>query len=315
MPTLTQLRYLLAVHERGHFGRAAEDVGVSQPTLSAQIQRAEEELGVQILDRGAKPIGPTEKGRVLLPMAEEVVAAYDRMVRAAQSELGAVAGDLSLGVIPTLAPYVLPWFLRRFADTFPQVDLTIYERTTQGILDDLERRRLDVGLVALPLQEARMVERPIFDDPFYVYAHAEDPILTLDEVDPSELDPERVWLLEDGHCLRHQALSLCRRVEGCPRFDHLRFEAASLETLRRLVDTTSGLTLVPETFARELPKDVRRRQTRPFRDPAPMRRVGLVHPRSTSKTDILDALEATLRKALPRPFRPPSDEAQVLPVR
>lgn len=312
MPTITQLEYVLAVHRHGHFGRAAEACGVSQPTLSAQIQKAEEELGITIFARDRKPVGPTDKGRALIEQAQVVVSAHERLLRLAKGAFEQVAGELALGVIPTLAPYVVPWFLEAFVERYPLVDLSIVERPTDALLEDLHRGRLDVGLLATPVHEPSVKERVLFYDPFYVYAAPHDPILEQDEVEPSDLDGERLWLLEDGHCVRNQTVALCG-VDECRPLSTVRFEAGSFETLRHLIDRSSGYTLLPETYARLLPRDRRRSQIRPFTAPTPTRAVGLAFPKSSWKSDLIDALEQTLRASVPRSLREVPDTQDVLP--
>jgi LysR family hydrogen peroxide-inducible transcriptional activator len=315
VPSIAQLRYILAVHRHGHFGRAAEAVHVSQPTLSAQIQKAEDELGLTIFVRQNKPITATEKGYALIEQAQVVVAAHERLVRLAEGKFQSLAGDLALGIIPTLAPYVIPWFLTEFAERYPQIQLNVMERTTDDVILGLQQRRIDVGMVATPLDEQRIKERMLFHDPFYLYAHADDPILEQDEVDPRSLEEDRLWLLEDGHCVRNQTMSLCDVTGGCGHLQSVRFEAGSFETLRNLVDASGGYTLFPETYARLLPRDRRRSQIRPFSEPTPTRAIGLVHLRSNWKLDLIDALEASILANVPRALRQAPEVAEVLPVR
>ena len=314
MPSIAQLRYILAVHRYGHFGRAAEACHVSQPTLSGQIQRAEEQLGITIFVRENKPVTATEKGYALIEQAQVVVAAHERLVRMAKGQFEKVAGDLTLGIIPTLAPYVMPWFLKAFADQYTMVNLSVVERTTDEITADLLRSRLDVGLLATPLHEERLEERVLFYDPFYLYAHADDPILRSDEVDPELIEAEKLWLLEDGHCVRNQTLALCDLVEGCSHLSTVRFEAGSFETIRNLIDASEGYTLIPETYARLLPRERRRARVRALGEPTPTREVSLVHARSTYKTDLLDALDRTIRASIPRSLQRPPDRLDILPV-
>ena len=316
MPSIAQLQYILAVHRHGHFGRASEACHVSQPTLSAQIQKAEETLGITIFVRQNRPVTATAKGYALIEQAHiVVVAAHERLVRLAKGQFETIAGDLSLGIIPTLAPYVAPWFLKSFAERYPKVSLTIVERTTEDILLDLKRLNLDVGLLATPLHAPRIRERTLFHDPFYLYAEASEPILQQGEIDPAELDPDRLWLLEDGHCVRNQTLALCDIVESCSHLSTARFEAGSFETLRHLIDASEGYTLVSETYARLLPKDRRLAQIRPFGEPTPTREIGLAHLESTWKIDLIDALEETIRASIPRALCQAPASLDVLPVR
>jgi len=315
MPSITQLKYVLALHRFGHFGRAAEACRVAQPTLSAQIQKAEEELGAKLFVRHAKPVTLTEQGTKLLPQAQAVVAAHERMLQIARGDQDTPVGELNLGVIPTLAPYVLPWFLRPFAHRYPQVRLHISERTTDDIIAALKRQTIDVGLLALSLDEARITERPLFEDPFYLYAAPEEPDLTSEELKAEDLNPERLWLLQEGHCVRAQTLSLCRTGDRSNPLGGVRFEAGSFETLQNIIDASGGYTIVPETFARQLPRDRRRAQIRAFDDPVPTRVVGLVHLNDTWKVDLVDRLEQTLMEHLPRPFQTPPESSRALPVR
>ncbi len=315
MPTISQLRYILAVYEHGHFGRAARACHVSQPTLSAQIRKVEETLGLTIFLRQTKPVAPTEKGRLLIERARAVLSAHARLVSDAEGQFEGLAGELTLGVIPTLAPYVIPWFLQTFSGRYPKVKLTITEQTTDTIVADLTRHRLDVGLLAIPLDAPGIQERPLFHDPFYLYAAPSEPILELDEVDPAQLEADKMWLLGNGHCVRAQSLALCDEVEGCAHMRNVDFEVGTIETLRHLVDSSRGYTLVPETFARLLPRARRLAQIRPFSEPTPTRQIGLVHLEDTWKSRLVEALESTVRRTIPQPFREPPSALTVLPVR
>lgn len=313
MPSLTQLRYIVAVARHGHFGRAAEASHVTQPTLSTQIGKAEAELGVVLFDRRSQPIAVTAPGRLLVEHARAVLAAHDRLIAAAAAT-EATAGPFVLGVIPTLAPYVLPWFLADVARRFPELDLTVKERPTDTIVAELADDRMDAGLLATPLGEGFLTETPLFDDPFYVYAHPDSPLLEADEVDVGSLDPGGLWLLEDGHCVRTQVVHLCglhrREVLGS-----VRMAGGSFETLRGMIDAAHGHTLVPETYARTLPPAVRRRQVRPLAEPTPTREVGLVHHRDHWKGETVAALHGLIADNVPRSLRRSPVDGWTVPVR
>lgn len=312
MPSITQLQYIVAVHRTGSFGKAAAECGVSQPTLSAQVAKAEEELGVVLFDRRSRPVQPTEPGISLVSLAVEVLTAHERLLAAAEGG-ERLSGSFTLGIIPTLAPYVLPWFLGPFAERHPRIELTVLERTTATIVEQVKALRMDAGLLATPLDEPAFESRVIFYDPFYVYAHADAPLLAQDEVVAADLENEPLWLLEDGHCFRHQVVHLCGvRTHGAMR--NVRFDAASFETLRALIDEAGGCTLVPETFARTLPAPIRRARIRPFRDPVPTREVSLIASRAHWKTEILEALTASLRALAPRSLPRTLERGEVLPV-
>jgi LysR family hydrogen peroxide-inducible transcriptional activator len=312
MLSITQLEYIVAVHRTGNFGKAAAECDVSQPTLSAQVAKAEETLGVVIFDRRSRPVQPTEPGKRLVSLAVDVLTAHKRLLTEAD-ETERLCGKFTLGIIPTLAPYVLPWFLGPFAEKHPRIELTVLERPTLTIVEEIKALRMDAGLLATPLEEPSFETRVLFYDPFYVYAHANSPLLLEDEVAAANLEHEPLWLLEDSHCFRNQVVHLCglhnHRVMG-----NVRFDASSFETLRALIDHSGGCTLVPETFARMLPSQVRTARIRPFCEPVPTREVSLIAPRTHWKTDILDALTLALRGMAPRSLPRTLHRAEVVPI-
>lgn len=312
MPSIRQLEYAVAVYRTGHFGGAAAACHVSQATLSAQIAKLEGELGVILFDRRAKPVVPTEPGERLLRLAQEVVAAHSRLVAAAGG-LHPLTGRVTLGIIPTLASTVVPWFLPAFAASYPDAELVVVERTTAGIIAELQAMRLDAGLLVTPLAEPSLEKRVVFYDAFYGYAQAGSSLLDGDEIDVADFARDDVWLLEDGHCFRNQVVRLC----GVNRRNVLRavrFEAGNFETLRGLVDRAGGCTLIPESFARTLPSDVRQRQVRPFRGAVPTREVSVVGKRQHWKAELLDALAACLRLHAPRYLPREPENAEIVPI-
>lgn len=315
MPTITQLEYMLAVHRTGHFGRAAEACGVAQPTLSAQIQRAESELKVTLFDRNKKPIEATPQGRRLLAQALDVVSAHERLLWMAQDQASEVAGIFSLGVIPTLAPYVVPWFLLRFSQLYPKVELSLCEKPTDSLVEELLHQRLDAAILATPLGESALTEKPLFYDPFYLYAHADEPLLEQSEVSTEQLDEGKVWLLEDGHCVRAQVVNFCGLSGSRTHLNTVSFAGGSFETLRYLIDSTGGYTLIPETFARTLPREVRHRRIRPFAPHTPTREVSLAYLQTTWKTGVIEALRGCIVERLPRSLRQVGREGEILPIR
>ena len=314
VPSITQLQYILAIHKHGHFGRAAAELRVSQPTLSSQVQKAEAELGVTIFDRQSKPIALTDHGRKLIELARAVVSAHENLISAAGGGLSEPAGPFTLGVIPTLAPYVLPWFLRDFAKEYPAVELSIQERPTDDILVEVAVNRMDGAILATPLGEASLQERVLFYDPFYLYANAEEALLEKDAVDISDIESRKLWLLEDGHCFRSQVINLCG-IHERSLLGSVHFAGGSFETLRHLIDASGGYTLFPETYARTLGRGPRQRQIRPFEHRVPTREVSLVHHRRSWKLDILDALATLVIRNMPRCFQQEPADGEVLPIR
>lgn len=314
MPTITQLEYVLAVYKHGHFGRAAADLGVSQPTLSNQVQKAEAELGVTLFDRQAKPIALTDHGKALIELVRGVVSAHDVLMTTAGGRVSELSGAFSLGIIPTLAPYVLPWLLGDFAKEYPSVELSVFERPTDDILDELAANRMDAAIVATPLDEPALEERVLFYDPFYLYAHRDEKLLREDAVDIADIDSSRLWLLEDGHCFRAQVINLCG-IDERSLLDSVRFAGGSFETLRHIIDSAGGYTLIPETYARTLGRSVRQQLVRAFEDRVPTREVSLVYHRQNWRARLFDAVAELVTRNMPRCFRKEPADGEVLPIR
>jgi LysR family hydrogen peroxide-inducible transcriptional activator len=312
VPSLTQLSYVVAVYRTGHFGRAAASCHVSQATLSTQIAKVESELGVILFDRRTSPVVATEPGERVIRLAQEVVAAHARLVGAVGG-LHPLSGPVTLGVIPTLASTVLPWFLPAFARAFPEVELTILERTTGEIVTELQAMRMDAGLMVTPLAEPGLERRVVFYDPFYGYAHASSSLLEAEEIATADLARDDLWLLEDGHCFRNQVVHLCG-IQRRAILGSVRFEAGSFETLRALIDRVGGCTLIPESYARTLPNEVRLRQVRPFCAPVPTREVSVVGQRRHWKAELLECLAACLREHAPRYLPREPESAEIVPV-
>lgn len=315
MVTLTQLEYIVAVARTGNFRQAAKACFVTQPTLSMQIQKAEEELGVVLFDRSAQPIRPTPIGARVVEQASVVLRHAAQIGAIVDETKLSVAGDVRLGVIPTLAPYVLPLFLRRFCDAYPDVRLEVDETKTDDIVVALREGRMDIGLLATPLGEPRIEEHAIFVEPFYVYAAEGSALAGLAEVSDADLKRERVLLLTEGHCLRAQVARVCglrdgRRARGDARFE---FEGGSLETLCRLVEQGLGCTVIPH-LARGS-HVTRRGRVVPFSAPRPSREVSLCVHESFARRALLDALARTIRASLPAELRRRGAELHTVPVR
>ena len=315
MPSTTQLEYILAVDRSGHFGRAAESCGVSQPTLSAQIKKVEQELGIMLFDRSSKPIRATLQGRALLVHAREVIDAYQRLCSAASDASDRLHGEFVLGVIPTVAPYTLPWFLERFADRHPEVELKLREKPTDDLIEALLLGKIAAALLATPLHESSILEVPIFYDPFYLYAHPEEAPLQTDTLCAENLDPAKLWLLEDGHCVRAQVSSFCGARQGAERLTNVSFSAGSFETLRNLIDALGGYSLFPETYVRTLPREVRRQQVRAFSAATPTREISVAHSNRSWKIPVVDAIAAALKDGVPRALRQNSPHGEILSLR
>lgn len=315
MPTLTQLEYIAAVDRFRHFGRAAKSCHVSQPTLSMQIQKAEDELGVIFFDREKKPVEPTAKGQMLMVQVNQIIREHERLLLQAKERSAEVSGEFRLGVIPTLAPYVLPLFVRSFAERYPKVALKIEEVKTSDIVFRIKNDDLDCGLLATPLSEPRMSEFVLFYEPFYLYVYPDHPLAGRKRIQEGDLDARELLLLQDGHCFRNQVIHYCGMPGRKNTSGSVSFESGSFETLRNLVQEEYGYTLFPHLFVSKLSAAEKSRSVRLLTNPQPVREVSLITRENHIKMNIVDALRNSIVKALPKELRDfKNDRAEILPV-
>lgn len=296
--TLTQLEYIVAVDTHRHFATAAEHCHITQPTLSMQIQKLEDELGVLIFDRSKQPVVPTETGQAILMQAREALRTARRIPEIVSESKNDFQGDLKIGIIPTLAPYLLPYFIGEFISSYPAVSVQIQELVTEQIIERLRNGLIDVGLVVTPLAENGITEIPLFQEPFVVYVADSHPLRHTRTITPDSLKIDGLWLLTEGHCFRNQVINLCgadRRPNGNAT---LRYETGSLETLIKLIDRQDGFTLLPYLATLDMDEN-RQARLRPFEAPQPVREVSLVIHRSFLKRQLINALRAEILARLP----------------
>ncbi len=301
--TLTQLSYAVAVDTHRHFSRAAEACGVSQPTLSTQLRKLEGELGVEIFDRDRQPVEPTDLGRRILAQARTVLREAARVEEVVEEGRGEMSGELRIGMLPTLAPYVLPRFASDLAREQPEISLTVEEGLTDPLLERLETDQLDAALIATPEESPGLVERPLYEEPFVGYVSEDHRLHDRDRLSRDELSLEDLWILHEGHCFRDQVLQVCRDLErpgGSAR--PLQFESGNLETLIRLVDEGGGMTLLPKLAVEGL-TGAQRRRVRTFQGPAPSRVVRLVHGKTYLKRGMIEVFVEALLSSIPRSLR------------
>lgn len=298
MPSITQLQYILAVGRTGHFGRAAEECHVSQPSLSAQVQKAEEELGVIIFDRSKKPVMVTEQGKKVLEQSRRVLHEYKNIFTINQ-EGNELQGDFQLGVIPTLSPYIVPLFIERFSEKYPKVSLTINEYKTKDIIRKLYDDELDGGLLVTPLYDDRLIERSLFFEPFYLFCSEGHEFCNRKFVKDTDLDANSIWLLDEGHCFRDQVIRVCAMKDRKQVLPNVNFASGNLETLINLIRRGRGYTLLPHLATLHLAKKERRDLLKRFARPVPTREVSLVHSRSFLKEAIIEGLVSEIVAGLP----------------
>ena len=304
---LRDLKYLVALEQHKHFGRAAAACFVSQPTLSTQIKKLEEELGVSLVERAPRRVMLTPIGSDIAQRARKVISDVDQLVETARRSQDPEAGTVRLGLFPTLAPYLLPHVLPNLRQRFPRLELLLVEEKTDQILARLRDGRLDAALLALPIHDDQLHIEPLFDEPFLLAVPQQHPLAGRDALDLHDLDDQHLLLLEEGHCLRDQALDVCR-LAGADERDG--FRATSLETLRQMVASGVGITLLP-MLAVQPPVPVSHDiALLPFRGDAPHRRIGMLWRRSSAMTGFLQQLAGEFRKLPPALLRPPEQAAR-----
>ncbi len=301
---LQQLEYIIAVDTHRHFVKAADACFVTQATLSMMIKKLEGELGVQLFDRSKVPVIPTDIGREIIEQARITVKESKKIEEIVQHRRGLLTGQLRIGIIPTLAPYLLPLFLQQFLQAFPKVKLQISELNTDTIIKRLEAQQLDAGILATPLNRPTLAESPLFYEQFVVYAAEGNQLTRKKYILPSDLDINQLWLLEEGHCLRNQALNLCELKKKESELHHLDYEAGSIETLRKMVKINQGVTIIPELAMADLPFE-ERECIRFFKPPAPVREISIVTYRHFVKQRLLEALQKVILQALPQDMQDP----------
>ncbi|MGB2022949.1 MAG: hydrogen peroxide-inducible genes activator [Flavobacteriaceae bacterium] len=284
--TLTQLRYLLSVAEYGNFTLAAEKSFVTQPTLSMQIQKLEEELEVKIFNRNTKPIGLTAIGETIVAQAKIILQEAQRMEDAVAQEKGSVSGTFRLGIIPTVMPTLLPMFLTNFIKKYPKVDLKIEEITTENICNLIDKGQLDAGISATPLNREQLLEKPLFYEPFVAYLPKNHHLLKQDHIEVDDLNHNDILVLEDGHCFREHVLNLCASNRSSKQFG---LKSGSFETLINLADQGLGMTLLPYLNTQHLNTEAKQ-QLRNFPEPSPAREISLIHSKNQLKLPIIEAL-------------------------
>jgi len=303
-PTLQQLAYLVAVEDHRHFGRAADACLVSQPALSAQIRELERRLGVTVFERGNRRVLPTSVGAAVIERARGVLRDMDELVAAARLDPAGLRGPLALGVIPTMAPYLLPGLLPVVTAAHPAVELHLHELKTVEIVRLLREGGLDLGLLALPVAGGDLVQVALAEDPFVLALPENHPLAGTEPLPLSVVADLPVILLEEGHCLRDQALSVCRLVGT----DAAEMQATGMPTLCQMVATGLGVTLLPASAVALEARPGTGLTTRPFVPPAPTRTIGLVWRRTSPNDTLYRELSGLLSAhlaALPGPARPP----------
>lgn len=298
--TLTQLQYIVALDTHRHFVLASEKCFVTQPTLSMQVHKLEEELGVKIFDRTKQPVIPTEIGVRIIAQARVLLREAGTIRQLIDEQKDSLSGEIRIGVIPTLAPYLLPPLFRNIRAKYPLVHLVVKEIITEDVIKELKNNRLDCGIVVTPLKDSSIKEDPLFYEELFVYVSKNNALYDKKYVLPAEIDPNQLWLLEEGHCFRSQILNLCelQKHSGI----HFKYETGNIETLKRMVDKSDGITILPELAVIEFSKPQWKFVKR-LKEPSPAREVSLVTHRDHLKTKLLQALKEEILSIVPKPMQ------------
>ena len=294
--TIVQLEYIVALDTYRHFAQAAEHCFVTQPTLSMQIQKLEEELGVKIFDRTKQPVMPTEIGTGIIAQARTTLREAQMVKQIINDQKDTLSGELRIGIIPTLAPYVLPPLYKSMREKYPQLELVVKEYITESVIHELKNNRLDCGIVVTPLNDASIKEDILFYEELFVYVSAKNALSDKKYVLAKEIDPNKLWLLEEGHCFRSQILNLCELRKSSDF--HFRYETGNIETLKRMVDKSDGITILPELAVMEFNK-AQLKLVKRLKKPSPAREVSLITHRDHIKAKLIQKLKEEILNIVP----------------
>jgi LysR family hydrogen peroxide-inducible transcriptional activator len=294
---------VIAVDTHGNFLTAAEKCSVSQPALSMQIQKLERELSIRIFDRSRQPVVATEIGKSIIQQAREIIKQCNRLTEVVnEDKKGELTGQLRIGIIPTIAPYVLPLFLVDFMKNNPKVNIEIAEVTTNQILQQLKNDQLDCGIMATPIEAGYLQYTPLFYEPLVAYMSEDNKLFSKKTLVPDDIDPTETWILNEGHCLRNQVLNLCTGNKGNSKNKQFQYHTGSLETLKKMVEINRGITILPELSIFDF-NDEQMERVRYFKKPDPVREISMVIHRVDLKKQLIESYTTALLAAIPEKMK------------
>ncbi len=295
--TLTQLKYIIAVSETLHFAEAAKKCFVTQPTLSMQIQKLEDWLQVKIFDRSKSPVQMTEVGKKVVSQAKEILKESERLEELVKEERGDISGNFRLGIIPTIAPYLVPLFLKEFSEAFPKVKLKIEEMKTRDILELLQKEHIDAGILATPVSNKEIKKDVLYYEPFHAFISPTHQLAEKTRITEDDLDVKDAWLLEEGHCFRDQMLKICHNTDRS-EYRNVTFSSGSLETVKNMVKTTPSFTLLPHLATQNL-SDYDKSLVKRFSGEIPTREISIVSSPNLARQTILKSLKDVIIHNMP----------------
>src|ERR1035437_666034 len=292
--TLQQLEYILALDKTRHFVRAAVICGVTQPTLSAMIQKLEDELDCKIFDRSRQPIEPTEIGKQIIGQAQVIIYQANQLKESIKTEKNSLSGVLNLAIIPTIAPYLLPRFIASFRSMYPDIQLKVSEMHTDTIIRKLNIAEIDMAILSTPLDDPHILEVPLYYEKFIAYISPKEPIYERSELSATDMPLDRLWVLEEGHCLRNQVFNFCNEK---PQHNST-YEAGSIDTLVKIVDVNGGYTVIPELHI-ELLTEKQKLNLREIVNPEATREISVVIRHDFVREGILNAVAECVKQIIP----------------
>ncbi|MBV3827229.1 MULTISPECIES: hydrogen peroxide-inducible genes activator [Bacteroides] len=295
--TLQQLEYILAVNQFRHFAKAAEYCRVTQPTLSAMIQKLEEELDTRIFDRSQQPICPTPVGILIIEQAQKILVQANRIKNIIEEEKHSLTGTFKLGILPTVAPYLLPRFFPQLMKKYPDLDIRVIEMKTNDIKKALQTGEIDAGIVASLAGMEELQQTPLFYEQFFVYMSRKDILFNSEVIRTSDLNGEQLWLLDEGHCFRDQLVRFCQMKSA--RASQLAYHLGSMETFMRMVESGKGVTFIPELAVLQL-GDIQKELVRPFAIPCPTRQIVMLTNKNFIRHTLLEALTKEIKSSIPK---------------
>ena len=295
--TLQQLEYILAVNQFRHFAKAAEYCRVTQPTLSAMIQKLEEELDTRIFDRSQQPICPTPVGILIIEQAQKILVQANRIKNIIEEEKHSLTGTFKLGILPTVAPYLLPRFFPQLMKKYPDLAIRVIEMKTNDIKKALQTGEIDAGIVASLAGMEELQQTPLFYEQFFVYVSRKDILFNSEVIRTSDLNGEQLWLLDEGHCFRDQLVRFCQMKSA--RASQLAYHLGSMETFMRMVESGKGVTFIPELAVLQL-GDIQKELVRPFAIPCPTRQIVMLTNKNFIRHTLLEALTKEIKSSIPK---------------
>ena len=308
--TLTQLKYIVAVDANRHFATAAEKCYVTQPTLSMQINKLEQELGILIFDRSKHPVVPTQIGTQVIEQARVLLKEAEKLHDMASRKEDELNGLFRIGVIPTIAPYLIPLFLRTFNKHYPDVELIFEEAITRELVNKLNNDQIDVAIIATPIKQNSVYEHDLYFEPFVGYMSSEHDLAKQKHLSIDQINLEDIWLLNEGHCFRDQTVQLCKKSRNNGSGRAIQFESGNLETLKKLVEQNFGMTLLPSLAVDQLPDNSNNTLTINFKNPIPKRKVRLAYSRMYLKQSLIQALIKEILDVIPEHMK--TDDSSII---